>query len=153
MDDASETDRWREDRTSFQRIYDVLVGSQTFLTIQEFAERADCSETAAQDALEQLPEMQIAERQDGRPVRYRRNESYVRWKRAESLAREYSPEELRARIDELITEDEAFQEQYAVPHPEAVITTGLPVDAHEDVCDRREDLSEWRTVRRDIRIL
>jgi predicted transcriptional regulator len=74
MDDASATDRWREDRTSFQRIYDVLVGSQPFLTVREFAERADCSETAAQDALEQLSEMQIAERHDGLPVRYRRNE-------------------------------------------------------------------------------
>jgi len=153
MDDASATDRWHEDRTSFQRVYDGLVGSQTFLTAQEFANRADCSERAARNALKQLSEVLIAERQDGRPVRYRRNESYVRWKRAESLAREYSPEELKERIDELITEDEAFQEQYAVPHPEAVITTGLPVDAHEDVCDRREDLSEWRTVRRDIRIL
>lgn len=153
MDDASATDRWHEDRTSFQRVYDVLVGSQTFLTAQEFANRADCSETAARSALEQLSEMMIAERQDGLPVRYRRNESYVRWKRAESLAREYSLEEFRERIDELITEDKAFQEQYAVPHPDAVTTADLPVDAHEDVSGRWEDLSDWRTVRRDIRIL
>ena len=44
MDDASATDRWHEDRTSLQRVYDGLVGSQTFLTAQEFANRADCSE-------------------------------------------------------------------------------------------------------------
>jgi len=153
MDDASATDCWREDRTPFQRVYDVLVGSQTFLTAQEFADRADCSETVAQDALEQLSEMLIAERQDGRPVRYRRNESYVRWKRAESLAREHTPEELRERIDELITEDEAFQEQYAVPHPDAVTTADLPVGDREGAPERWEDLSNWRTVRRDIRIL
>jgi len=153
MNDVSVADRWREDRTSFQRVYDVLIGSQTFLTAQEFADCADCSETAARNALEQLSEMQIAERLDGRPVHYRRNESYVRWKRAESLAREHSPEELRERIDELITEDETFQEQYAVPHPDAVTTADLPVGAHEDVSERWEDLSDWRTVRRDIRIL
>ena len=153
MNEASATDRWCKDRTSFQRVYDVLVGSQTFLTAQEFADRADCSETAAQDALEQLSDMLIAERQDGWPVRYRRNESYVRWKRAESLAHEHSHEELRDRIDELITEDETFREQYAVPHPDAVTTADLPVDAHEDVSGRWEDLSDWRTVRRDIRIL
>lgn len=81
MDDASATDRWREERTPFQRVYDVLVGSQTFLTAQELADHADCSETVAQDALEQLSEMLIAERQDGRPVRYQRNESSLRWKR------------------------------------------------------------------------
>lgn len=153
MDDASATDRWHEDRTSFQRVYDGLVGSQTFLTAQEFANRADCSERAARNALKQLSEVLIAERQDGRPVRYRRNESYVRWKRAESLAREYSPEELRERIDELITEDNAFQEQYAIPYAEAVTTTDLPVDDHEGVSGRWENLNEWRTVRRDIRVL
>jgi len=152
MDDASATDRWRGDRFHYQRVYDVLVGSQTFLTAQELADRADCSETAAQDALEQLSEMLIAERQDGRPARYRRNESYLRWKRAESLAREHTPEELRERIDELITEDEAFQEQYAVPHPDAVTTAGQPV-GDRDVSERWEDLSNWRTVRRDISIL
>ena len=153
MNDASATDRWHEDRTSFQRVYDGLVGSQTFLTAQEFANRVDCSETAARNALKQLSEMLIAERQDSCPVRYRRNESYVRWKRAESLAREYSPEELRERIDELIIEDKAFQEQYAVPHPEAVTTADLPVDDQEGVSERWEGLSDWRTVRRDIRIL
>jgi hypothetical protein len=153
MDDASATDRWHEDRTSFQRVYDGLVGSQTFLTAQEFANRADCSERAARNALKQLSEVLIAERQDGRPVRYRRNESYVRWKRAESLASEYSPEELRERIDELITEDNAFQEQYAIPYAEAVTTTDLPVDDHEGVSGRWQNLNEWRTVRRDIRIL
>jgi len=153
MNEASATDRWCKDRTSFQRVYDVLVGSQTFLTAQTFANRADCSETAARNALEQLSEMQIAERQDGRPARYRRNESYVRWKRAESLAREHSPEELRERIDELITEDETFQKQYAVPHPGAVTTADLPVDDQEGVSDRWEDLSDWHTVRRDIRVL
>jgi ribosomal protein L29 len=153
MDDASATDRWHEDRTSFQRVYDGLVGSQTFLTAQEFANRADCSERAARNALKQLSEVLIAERQDGRPVRYRRNESYVRWKRAESLAREYSPEELRERIDELITEDKSFREQYAIPYPEAVTTTDLPVDDHEGVSGRWENLNEWRTVRRDIRVL
>ena len=153
MGDTSAADRWQNDRTTFQRVYDILMGTQSFLTAQEFADLAECSETAARNVLEQLSEMQIAERQDGRPVRYRRNESYVRWKRAESLAREHSPRELRERIDDLITEDEAFQEQYAVPHPDAVTTADQPVDAHEDVSDRWEDLGEWRTARRDIRIL
>lgn len=153
MDDASATDRWREERTPFQRVYDVLVGSQTFLTAQELADHADCSETVAQDALEQLSEMLIAERQDGRPVRYQRNESSLRWKRAESLAREYGPEELRERIDELITEDEAFQEQYTVPHPDAVSAADLPVGDPESAPERWKNLNEWRTVRRDISIL
>jgi len=89
-----------------------------------------------------------------RSNRGRRNDSYVRWKRVESLAREHSPDELHERLDDFIAEDEAFQDEYGVPDPDAVSTAAdLPVDDHDAVHDRWEDLSEWRTVRRDIRLL
>jgi len=129
------------------------VGSRSFLTAQEFADRAKCSETAARNALEQLTEMGVAERRDGRPAHYRRNNSYFQWKRVESLAREHSSDELQERLDDLIAEDEAFQDEYGVPDSDAVSTADLPVDDHDAVHDRWEDLSEWRTVRRDIKLL
>ena len=154
MSDTSAADRWQDKRTTFQRVYDVLLGSQSFLTAQDCADRAECSETAARDGLEQLAEMGVAERRGGRPVRYRRSDSYLRWKRVESLAREYSPDELQDRLDDLIAEDETFQDEYGVPDPGAVPTAAdLPVDDHDAVHDRWEDLSEWRTVRRDIKLL
>lgn len=153
MSDTSATDRWQDERTTFQRVYDVLVGTQSFLTAQEFADRAECSETAARNALEQLAEMGVAQRRDGRPARYQRNDSYFRWKRVESLAREHSPDELQERLDDLIATDEEFQDEYGVPDPAAVSTADLPVDDHDALHERWEDLSEWRTVRRDIRLL
>lgn len=153
MSDTSATARWQEDRTTFQRVYDVLLGSQTFQTAQEFADHASCSETGARQALEQLVEMGIAERQDGRPAHYRRNDAYLIWKRVEALARDHSPEELRQRVDGLIDEDETFQEAYGVPDPDAVSTVDIPVDDHNALHERWEDLSEWRTIRRDIRVL
>jgi predicted transcriptional regulator len=153
MSDSSAADRWQDERTTFQRVYDILVGAESFLTVQEFADRAECSETAARNALEQLAEMGVAVRRDGRPARYRRNESYFRWKRVESLAREHSPDELQERVDDLIATDKKFQEEYGVPDPAAVSTADLPVDDHDALHERWEDLSEWRTVRRDIRLL
>ena len=153
MTGTSASDRWQEHRTTFQRVYDVLVGSQASLTAGEFAEEANCSETGARKALEQLSEMGIAERRDGRPAGYRRNDSYFRWKRIESLAREHSPDDLRTRVDELIEEDAKFQETYGVPDPDAVSTADVAVDDHDALHDHWEDLSEWRTVRRDIRVL
>lgn len=153
MAPANDTDQWQEDRTTFQRVYDVLVATRAFLSAAEFAERAACSENGARRALEQLAEMGIASRQDSRPVRYRRNDSYFTWRRVESLAREHPVEALRERIDELIQADEAFQEAYGVPEPDAVSTDDLPVDDHEALYDRWDDLQEWRTVRRDIRVL
>lgn len=153
MSNTSATDRWQNDRTTFQRVYDTLVGTQSFLSAQEFADRVDCSETAARNALEQLVEMGIAQAQDGRPARYRRNDSYFRWKRIESLTREHSLDELQARLEALVTEDKTFQEEYGVPEPDAVSMADVPVSDHEAIHDRWEDLSEWRTIRRDIRLL
>ena len=150
MSDAS--DRWRENRTTFQRVYDTLVGTKEFTSAGAFAERAECSETAAREALEQLAEMGIAQRREGRPVGYRRNDSYFEWKRVESLAREHTPDELRARVEELVTDDETLQDRYGVPDPDAVSTDDLPVDDHDAVEDRWADLNEWRTIRRDIRL-
>lgn len=153
MSERSGRDRWTEDRTTFQRVYDVLVGSRSFATSAEYAERADCSETAARDALEQLLEMGIAERREGRPAGYRRNAAYFEWKRVEELAREHRTEALVVRLDELVDEDETFQDRFGVPEPDAVSTEDMPADDHEAVHERWDALGEWRTVRRDIRLL
>ena len=149
---ADAREQWRADRTTFQRIYDVLVGTYEPATAKEFAEWADCSPNGARRALEQLTEMGIADRTDARPATYERNPSYFQWKRIESLAREHSSSDLRARIDELIEQDESFQEKYGVPEPDAVVA-GSEVDDHEQIHERWEDLTEWRTVRRDINLL
>jgi hypothetical protein len=93
--------------------------------------RADCSETGARKALEQLAETGSGERQEGRPASYRRNESYLQWRRIESLARAHDPDDPRTRVNELIAEDEGVQEEYRVPEPDAVSTDDIAVDDHE----------------------
>lgn len=153
MDDPDARDGWVEDRTTFQRVYDLLTGVQDPSTAAEYAERASCSETAARDALEQLTEMGIARRRGERPATYRRNDSYFRWKRVESLAREHSPATLRQRLEALTDRDETFQQRYDVPSPDAVGTGDVPIEDHDALHDRLDDLREWRTVRRDIQVL
>jgi len=153
MSDQSAADRWGEERTTFQRVYDLIVGTREFESVATFAERADCSETAARNALEQLTEMGIARRREGRPVAYRRNDSYFRWKRVESLADERDSTELRQRIADLVDRDAAFQDRFGVPEPDAVGTGDVPVDDGEALHERWDALREWRTVRRDIRLL
>lgn len=146
-------ERWKKDRTTFQRVYDVLVGTYDSVSAQQFAEWADCSENGARQALNQLTEMGIADQSDTRPATYRRNPSYFRWKRVERLAREHSPSELRARIDDLIDEDRTFQDQYGVPTPDAVVGHDDDDVAHDTLHERWDDLTEWRTIRRDITVL
>jgi hypothetical protein len=133
-------------------VYDLLVGTREFSSVATFAEQADCSETAARGALDQLTEMGIARRREGRPATYRRNDSYFEWKRVESLAREHTPGELRLAVEDLLDRESAFRERYGVPDPDAVTSGDLP-DDHATLEDSWGDLREWRTVRRDVRVL
>ncbi|PCR90624.1 DUF7342 family protein [Natrinema ejinorense] len=140
------------DRTTFQRVYDCLVGTTEPASAEEFASRADCSENGARRALEQLVEMGIADRSNERPALYRRNQSYFRWKRVETHVRDHSASELRTRLEELIDADRERQERYGVPEPDAVVPDDS-IEDHETLHDRWEDLTEWRTIRRDITLL
>lgn len=141
------------DRTTFQRVYDALTGVTDPISASEFADRASCSDNGARNVLEQLVEMGIAVRIDGRPARYRRNDAYFEWRRVETLVDEHSIEELRTRLSELVDTDERFQRRYGVPTPEAVSAADLDVADHDTVEDRWDDVREWRTVRRDVRLL
>lgn len=145
--------RWREERTTFQRVYDVVTGTTEFATAKEIGERADCSADGARTALSQLVEMGIAERRGDRPVEYRRNESYLRWKRIETLAREHSAAELREELDGLLEEDESFQERFEAPDPGAISPAAFEPPDHETIHDRWDALTRWRSVREDIAVL
>ena len=145
--------QWDADRTTFQRVYDILAGTTDPVSAQQFAEWARCSEIDARQSLEQLAEMGIAEQTGTRLALYQRNPSYCQWKRVETLSREHSASELRSRLAELIEVDQGLQKTYGVPDPDAVVISDDPVEDHEALHDRWDDLTEERTIRRDITIL
>lgn len=145
--------RWREDRTTFQRVYDVVTGLTEYAPVGDVADRAACSDDGARDALSQLVEMGIAEKREGRPAAYRRNESYFRWRRVEELSRDHTAADLRARVEELLEEDEAFQERFDAPDPDAVSPEVFETGDHDAIHDRWDAVSRWRTVRNDLVVL
>lgn len=97
--------RWKRDRTTFQRVYDVMTGVTEHASASEVAERADCSPDGARNALTQLAELGIVDRRGGRPAEYRRNKSYFEWKRVETLADDHTAAALRERLDDLLAKD------------------------------------------------
>jgi flagellar basal body rod protein FlgC len=145
--------RWEAERTTFQRVYDIVTGVTEYASASEIAERAACSDDGARDALTQLVEMGIVEKRDSRPVEYRRNEAYFRWKRIEELASEHSTAALRSQIDALVEEDKSFQERFNAPDPDAISPTAFETTDYDDIHDRWEALSRWRSVRHDIEVL
>lgn len=151
--DGNSRRRWREGRTTFQRVYDVITGTTDYASASDVADAADCSDDGARDALAQLVEMGVAEKRDGRPATYRRNDSYFRWKRVEALATDNSVAELRERIDDLTAEDESFRSRFGAPDPDSVPPSTFEAHDHEEIHDRWEALARWRTVRRDLTVL
>ena len=145
--------QWCEERTTFQRVYDVLSGVTEYKRVDAIAERAECSVDGARNALTQLLEMGIATRRGNRPAEFRRNDSYFRWKQIETLADEHSLPELRQRLTELIDEDAQLQDQFAVPEPNSVPSTRLSDSDHGTLHEQLESLSRWRTIRYDIELL
>lgn len=151
VEDARE--QWTAERTTFQRVYDVVMGTEEYTIASDIADRAACSTTGARDALSQLVEMGVVEAHGDRPTEYRRNESYRRWKRIERLARERTAAELREELDALIEEDESLEERFDAPDPDAVSPAVFEDRDHEAVHDCWEALSRWRTVREDLGVI
>ncbi|SFR47348.1 DUF7342 family protein [Halorubrum sodomense] len=145
--------RWKDDRTTFQRVYDVMTGVTEPASASEVADRAACSPDGARNALTQLAELGIVDRRGSRPAEYRRNESYFEWKRVETLADDHTAAALRERLDDLLAEDADLQESFGVPDPDAVSVAPVEGGDHAAVHDRLESLSRWRTVRHDIELL
>lgn len=88
---------------------------------------------------------------EDRPATYRRNESYFEWKRTNELRERLDADERRERIERLAAADAEYRERYDADDP-----TG--VDALEEMPDEKlhevwDDLNEWRTVRRELRLL
>ncbi|MYL15326.1 DUF7342 family protein [Halorubrum distributum] len=152
-EDSEARRRWNHDRTTFQRVYDVITGVTDYASANDIADRADCSTDGARNALTQLAEMGIADRRGSRPAEYRRNKSYFEWKRVETLADEHSPAELRERLDDLLEEDADLQGSFGVPDPDAATVARIEGGDHAAVHDRLDSLSRWRTVRHDIELL
>lgn len=145
----AERDAWVEAHDTRDRVKQVLAGTREPAPASAIADEARCSERAAQKHLERLAEEGIALRStDSRGARYRRNDAYHRWKRANRLSIEHSVEELLDRIAELEDADEQYRERFDAAAPSDV--TFPPDDAdHEALHARWEALNTWESVRRD----
>jgi hypothetical protein len=142
---GSPTDDWNAERTTFQRVDDLPVGATDPTSAGEFASRADCSENGARRALEQLVEMGIADRSNERRYGI---DGTRRPSGGGASERSYGTK-LRSRLEEVIEADRNRQERYGVPDPDAVVRDDS-IEDHERLHDRWEELTERRTIRRDI---
>jgi predicted ArsR family transcriptional regulator len=151
-DDTRGTARshWVETTDTFDRIHDIAIGLREPTPVPEIAETAACSPNAARKHLDRLADMGVLVADyDGRPARFHRNDAYIEWRRANTLAREHSREELHQRLEALEEREASFRDRYETDDPGEVNV--FEHESHARIHEIWDDLGDWQTIRRDKR--
>jgi len=150
LTDPTELVRGERTRDDF---LDAVLGLAEPTPVSEVAERAGHGVDAAREYLEWFAEMGIVTRVGDSPATYRRNQSYLNWRRVQTLREEYTTDELLAFLESETDRIEEFVGEYGVSSPDAVSLSEEAFVAHRTVESVWNDLSEWRTARRHVALL
>jgi len=146
------SDLVRGDRTR-DDFLDAVLGLTEPATVSEVADLAGHGVDAAREYLTWFERMGIVTRVTESPTTYRRNQSYLNWRRVQRLRDEYTPEELIEFIDGETDRIDAYVEEYDADSPDDVSPSTAASGADRSVESVWSDLSEWRTARRNVRLL
>ncbi len=142
-------DRPFEGEDTKQRVYGAVLQAREPMTAAEVAKRADCSEESARTHLSFYFDLGIVVRQEGRPVRYERNDDYFEWRRVNELAQGNTVEELQARVWELTDRVEAYRKKYDADSPARVDVLEFDPERIDDVY---VELGDWATATGERRL-
>jgi len=134
-----------------ERLLDVVLQLREPTKVSTIADRADCDTETAREYLEWFTSMGIVREHAGRPVRYERNDSYLRWRRIERIRSEYTEREIVEELEEAIAELGEYRDRYDASSPDELSLVELSQE--RPVEELWEELSEWRTVERRAELL
>lgn len=150
---AVETERrqWDDGSSTRDRVYETAIQLYEPATAAEVAQLSDCSEGAARDHLRWFADRGIIEEIEGRPKRYERNQAYFDWRRADELRHRHSDEEFQEILRELDEQERALRDKYEVAHPNEI--DAIEAADFGDIHEVWEDIGDWRTIRRRVRLI
>lgn len=134
-----------------ERVLDVIVQVREPTKVATIADRADCDTETARDYLQWFASLGLVREHSGRPVRYERNESYLRWRRVERIREDYSEEEIREELQRTVRELATYRERFDAERPSEVSV--LAVSRERPLEEVWEALAEWRTLARRAELL
>lgn len=156
-EDPPDFSEWEDPETVFkggptrERLLDVVVQLRKPTKVSTIADRAECDTETARDYLEWFAEMGMAQELSGRPVRYERNDSYLRWRRTEQIRETYSDAEIVEKLQETLEEIESYRDQFDADAPYEV---SLVVASRErTVEDAWGALAQWQSLERRAELL
>ncbi len=134
-----------------ERLLGVILQLRTPTKVAEIADKADCDTETARDYLEWFTSMGMTREIPGRPVRYERNESYLRWRRIEQIREQYSESDIVKELKETMAQLEEYRARFNADSPDEV---SLVDDAGESSVEEVwEAVSEWKTLERRAELL
>jgi DNA-binding transcriptional ArsR family regulator len=149
-DDINEhvEEEWKAETTPFERVYEVVEQTREGHSAAELAERALVSEPTARRHCKALVNTGFAETEhEGQTTLYRRNADRALVSRIHQLRADTSRDELLDGIERMKTELRRYQDEYGVVSPEDLART---LDGDETA--GWEDLSAWKTTRRNLAV-
>jgi predicted transcriptional regulator len=132
---------------------DAALALDTPRTASDVAELAGHGVDAAREYLEWFERMGIVTRVTDSPATYERNQSYLNWRRVQTLRDDYSTDELVEFLEAETDRAEALAETFGAESPDAVTLSTHATDTGRSVEAVWKDLSAWRTARRRITLL
>lgn len=144
-------EEWRDPAESLkdgptrERVLDVVLGLREPTKVSAVAERADCDPETARDYLRWFADIGVAREVSEHPVRYERNDSYLRWRRRERVRSSLSDEEIAKELAETLDGIEEYREKYDAGSPEEVSLLGV-AESSDEVESVWRDLSDWKTL-------
>lgn len=150
-------DEWDDPKEVFkggstkERLLDVVMQLRDPTKVSTISQRAECDTETARDYLEWFAEMGIVREVSGRPVRYERNDSYLRWRRVERIQARFSEEEIVHELSKVVETLEEYRDRFDAETPGDV---SLVEESHETPIEETwEVLSEWKTLERRAKLL
>lgn len=134
-----------------ERLLDVILQLRTPTKVSTIADSAECDPETAREYLQWFASMGIVCEISGRPVRYERNDSYLRWRRIERIREQYSETEIVEELSAVTEAIEEYREQFDSERPSEVVLVNE--DSDESVDGAWEALSDWKTLEQRAMLL
>ena len=133
--------------------FDAVLGLANPATASEVADLAGHGVDAAREYLEWFEQMGIVKQVTESPATYERNQSYLNWRRVQTLQDEYSSAELLEFLKTEAARAEELAEEFDVDSPEAVSISKHASATDQPIEDVWEAVSAWKTTRRRVDLL
>lgn len=151
FDDWDDATQLFEGESTKERMLDVIVQLREPTKVATIAERADCDTETARNYLGWFADLGLVREQPGRPARYERNESFLRWRRVDRIRTRYSDEEIVDEIQAVMDTIQEYQDRFDVDASNQVSLTEASTET--TVEDAWEALSQWQTLERRADVL